>query len=127
MPSASLAIKDTLEKCPGLIGPKGRGRAMRFLPWHLGFACRYRPLPRERFHEASRAHPLMQTRDTGEHGELPVLERLLRDPRRELHVELADLLWRAADVAEAVELATRLAGEMPPVVGEADEVATAHG
>lgn len=106
---------------------KGRERAMRFLPWHLGFACRYRPLPRDRYEAASREHPLMQTRDIGGDGDGSLLERMLRDPRRELHTALADLLWRAADVDEASELAGQLAVEMPPVEGEAEEVATAHG
>nr|HET7858366.1 hypothetical protein [Caldimonas sp.] len=59
--------------------------------------------------------------------DLPVLERLLRDPRPELHAKLADLLWSAADLADAETKALALATEMPPIVGEAGEMATAHG
>jgi tRNA-dihydrouridine synthase 3 len=106
---------------------KGRERAMRFLPWHFEFFCRYRPLPVERWQEASRNHPLMQTRFADDEPDLPVLERLLRDARPELHLRLANLLWEAADPAAAVELARALAAEMPPVAGAAGEVATAHG
>ncbi len=106
---------------------KGRERAMRFLPWHFGFFCRYRPLSGERWEAASREHPLMQTRFPDDETELPVLERLLRDARPELHARLATLLWEAADVGEAEARALALAVEMPPVAGEAGEVATAHG
>lgn len=106
---------------------KGRERAMRFLPWHFEFFCRYRPLPIERWQEASRNHPLMQTRFADDEPDLPVLERLLRDARPELHSRLANLLWEAAEPAEAVERARLLAAEMPPITGEAGEMATAHG
>jgi hypothetical protein len=44
-----------------------------------------------------------------------------------VHTRLADLLWAAADVAEAEARALALAAEMPPVAGEAGEMATAHG
>ena len=99
---------------------------MRFLPWHFGFFCRYRPLSGERWMAASREHPLIQTRMPDDE-ELPVLEQVLRDPRKELHERLADVLWSAADVDEAEQLALRLAEEMPPERGDAGEVATAHG
>lgn len=105
---------------------KGRERAMRFLPWHLDFFCRYRPLPEAQWSERSRAHPLMQTR-YDEPPDLPVLETLLRDPRPALHERLAALLWESADDAELLERVTALAGEMPPAAGEAGEVLTAHG
>lgn len=106
---------------------KGRERAMRFLPWHFEFFCRYRPLSAQRFVDASREHPLMQTRSADDEEGLPVLEMLLRDARPEVHLRLANLLWEAADVAEAEVRALALAAEMPPVVGEAGEMATAHG
>jgi tRNA-dihydrouridine synthase 3 len=76
---------------------KGRERAMRFLPWHFEFFCRYRPLPRERWEAASREHPLMQTRFPDDDPGLEVLERLLRDARPEVHLRLATLLWEAVD------------------------------
>ncbi|HEX5051637.1 MAG TPA: tRNA-dihydrouridine synthase family protein [Planctomycetota bacterium] len=106
---------------------KGRERAMRFLPWHFEFFCRYRPLSGERWQAASREHPLLQTRFADDEPDLPVLERLLRDARPELHQRLATLLWEAPDPAEAEARALALAVEMPPVAGQAGEVATAHG
>ncbi|MCA8951786.1 MAG: tRNA-dihydrouridine synthase family protein [Planctomycetes bacterium] len=108
---------------------KGRERALRFLPWHLGFFCRYRPFPRERFEAQSIEHPLLQTRrdDDADDGELSVLERLLRDPREAVHARLAEVLWGAGDVEAAIAAALVLAAEMPPESGEAAEIATAHG
>lgn len=106
---------------------KGKERAMRFLPWHFEFFCRYRPLSAERYVESSRQHPLMQTRFEDDGGELSVLERLLRDSRPELHLRLAELLWSSPDAAAAEAAAIALAAEMPPVAGDAGEVAIAHG
>jgi tRNA-dihydrouridine synthase 3 len=106
---------------------KGKERAMRFLPWHFEFFCRYRPLSAERYVESSRQHPLMQTRFDDDSIELSVLERLLRDSRPELHLRLAELLWSSPDVAAAEAAALALAAEMPPVAGDAGEVAIAHG
>ena len=106
---------------------KGKERAMRFLPWHLGFFCRYRPLSGEQWMAASREHPLIQTRMPDDEADLPLLERLLRDPRKELHERLAHLLWDAADLDVAAAAALELADEMPPERGDAGEVATAHG
>ena len=106
---------------------KGKERAMRFLPWHFEFFCRYRPLSAERFVESSRQHPLMQTRFADDEQDLSVLERLLRDARPELHTRLAELLWSSVDAGEAEQRALALAAEMPPVCGEAGEMATAHG
>jgi tRNA-dihydrouridine synthase 3 len=105
---------------------KGRKRAMFFLPWHLGFLCRYRPLPEERYREASREHPLMQTR-ASDREDLSLLEQLLRDPREEVHKAIADALWQAEDDSAAVARLQQLAEEMPPVTGDAEEVKTAHG
>jgi len=106
---------------------KGRERTMRFLPWHFEFFCRYRPLSAQRWVESSHSHPLMQTRFPDDEGDLPVLEKLLRDARPELHARLATLLWESVDIAEAEARALALAVEMPPVAGEAGEMATAHG
>ncbi len=106
---------------------KGHERAMRFLPWHFEFFCRYRPLSAQRFVDSARQHPLMQTRFPDDEPGLSVLELLLRDVRPELHTKLAELLWAAPDVAVAEERALALAAEMPPIVGEAGEMATAHG
>lgn len=106
---------------------KGRERTMRFLPWHFEFFCRYRPLSAQRWVDASREHPLMQTRLPDDELDLPVLEQLLRDPRPELHAQLATLLWEEADFAAAEARALALAAAMPPVAGEAGEMMTAHG
>jgi len=105
---------------------KGRKRAMFFLPWHLGFFCRYRPLPESRWREASREHPLLQTRFPDEQG-LGVLEQLLRDPREAVHARMAAELWESSSTEDAIERFLRLAAEFPPVSGELGEVATAHG
>lgn len=105
---------------------KGRKSAFFFLPWHLGFFCRYRPLPEAQWRQASQAHPLLQTRlpDT---EELPLLERVLRDGRAEVHKQLADALWDAADEADAVARYLQIGEQVPPVVADMDEIATAHG
>ncbi|HZT54954.1 MAG TPA: tRNA-dihydrouridine synthase family protein [Burkholderiaceae bacterium] len=105
---------------------KGRKRAMFFLPWHLGFFCRYRPLPEARFREQSRAHPLLQTR-MPDRDEVSLLERLLRDPREQVHALLAAALWDAADDADAAARFLSIAAANPPGSGEAAEVAVAHG
>ena len=108
------------------IDDKGRQRTMNFLPWHLGFFARYRPYPRERWGDAARRHPLLQTRHV-ETEELSLLERCLRDPRAEMHVRLADELWASTSSEDAVQRFSEVAAEVPPVVADADEVATAHG
>jgi len=106
---------------------KGRERAMRFLPWHFEFFCRYRPLSAERWVAASREHPLLQTRFPDDEPDLGLLERLLRDPRPEVHERLAAILWEAPEPAAAEAQALELAAAMPPVAGDAGETATAHG
>ena len=106
---------------------KGRERAMRFLPWHFEFFCRYRPLSDERFVESSRQHPLMQTRFANDEQGLSLLEQLLRDARPAVHQSLAGILWAAPDLDTAEQQALSLAAEQPPVAGEAGEVAVAHG
>lgn len=108
------------------VDEKGKERTMRFLPWHLGFFCRYRPLPIERYGEQSKSHPLMQTR-LADDGEPPLLERVLRDPREEVHLRLANELWDAKDDADAVERFLRVGSEMPPVSDVAGEVGVGHG
>ncbi len=104
----------------------GRQRAMRFLPWHFGFFWRYRPLPESKFGEDSRCHPLMQTRSPTEY-DLPLLERVLRDPREDVHERLADALWDAEDDAAAVAALTAIGEEMPPVIEGGREIATSTG
>ena len=91
-----------------------RLRVRRFLGWHLGFFWRYRPLPEERYLEASRVHPLLQTRfaDAAEAG-LGPLERLLRDPRPQLHEALALSLEASASREEAEAAALNAAAGLP--------------
>ena len=86
---------------------RGQVRVKQFLAWHLGFFCRYRPLPEAEFLQSSREHPLIQTRlDPGE--DLDPLEGVLRDARPALHERLAEALLSSADFSQAVENATRL-------------------
>lgn len=106
---------------------KGRERAMRFLPWHFEWFCRYRPLSAQRWVDAAQVHPLMQTRMPDDEQDLPLLEKLLRDPRPEVHTRLATLLWEEVDVAAAEARALALAAEVPPVQGDAGEMMTAQG
>ena len=105
---------------------KGRKRAMFFLPWHLGFFCRYRPLPAAQYRAQSRVHPLLQTR-MADTEEVPLLEQLLRDPRAEVHALLAAALWDSSSEQDAIARFLAIATAHPPAAGEACEVAVAHG
>jgi tRNA-dihydrouridine synthase 3 len=91
---------------------RGRSRIRRFLPWHLDFFSRYRALPEDAFGEASRRHPLLQSRLAAPSPDAPPLELLLADPRPEVHERLAAALIEAADFAEARGRAERLAVEV---------------
>ena len=109
---------------------RGRRRILGFLPWHLDFFSRYRPLPEEEFLEASRRHPLLQTRlPLGE--ALAPLERLLRDPRAETHERLALALVDSGSREQALERALQLADALPPLdtsappAGDRDETLAA--
>lgn len=104
---------------------KGRARAMRFLPWHFSFFCRYRPLPSASFEAQSREHPLLQTRLPRTTSDDP-LERLLEDARDEVHAKIAETLWDSAP-GEAEPALRRLAEDTPSVDDDYREVATAHG
>jgi tRNA-dihydrouridine synthase 3 len=93
---------------------RGRRRILGFLPWHLDFFSRYRPLPEEQFLEASRRHPLLQTRlPLGE--DLSPLERLLRDPRAETHQGLAVAIVDSSSGQEALERALQVAAALPAI------------
>jgi tRNA-dihydrouridine synthase 3 len=105
------------------VDERGQKRALRFLPWHLNFFCRYRPLPEEEFGESSRAHPLLQSRL----GTQPLgspLERLLADSRPETHQRFSVELLGCASREEALERVTRLAGSLP-ADGEGGELEVA--
>jgi tRNA-dihydrouridine synthase 3 len=91
---------------------RGTGRARRFLAWHLGFLCRYVPLPEEGHAEAARAHPLLQSRLQAPPPASP-LERLLGDARPETHAGFAESLLSSPGREEAREGADRLAASLP--------------
>lgn len=95
----------------------GRKRAMRFLPWHLDFFCRYRPFPEEEWAERAEEHPLIQTR-LPETEEVPLLEAVLRDPRPEMHQRIADVLWDSESDEEAGESLLEIGREVEPVAGD---------
>jgi tRNA-dihydrouridine synthase 3 len=96
---------------------RGRKRAMRFLPWHLNFFCRYRPLPEARFSEQSRLHPLLQSRLEAE-PRRAAIERLLGDTRRPTHQRLAEELMDSATGEDALGRVQELASSLPPESGE---------
>ena len=122
---------------------KGRTRVMRFLPWHMSFFARYRPLPAERFRDLAREHPLMQTRvDSGDVVPDPPRDKvdaLLRDHRDEAHVLVAEALWESVqlqeefeDVEAAFERLSQASATLDREVGAAGaefagDVPTAHG
>ena len=80
----------------------GKRRVMQFLPWHFGFFCRYRPLPRTEWEAAALEHPLLQTRLARYESEDP-LELLLQDANEDTHAAISEQLWLAETVAEACE------------------------
>jgi tRNA-dihydrouridine synthase 3 len=91
---------------------RGRKRAMRFLPWHLNFFHRYRPLPEDGFAGQAREHPLLQSRlDSGPFAS--PLERLLADSRGDVHQRLAEVLLGAESREEALDGARGLAADTP--------------
>jgi tRNA-dihydrouridine synthase 3 len=96
---------------------RGRRRILRFLPWHLDFFSRYRPLPEVPFREEARRHPLLQTRLAAGEGLTP-LESLLSDPRPSTHEALSRELLEASGRDEALDRASRLAATVPPFSGE---------
>jgi tRNA-dihydrouridine synthase 3 len=93
---------------------RGSRRILGFLPWHLGFLCRYRPLPEAEYAASAREHPLIHTRHPfGE--DLDPLEALLRDPRETTHEALSRELLAAASPEEAEARARVLAQALPPL------------
>jgi tRNA-dihydrouridine synthase 3 len=97
---------------------RGARRIMQFLPWHFSFFCRYRPLPEETFLEASRTHPLLQTRFGGI-GAPGTLEALLADPSEATHDLLARELLASLSESEALDRLRRVgeAGGVPAPSG----------
>jgi tRNA-dihydrouridine synthase 3 len=94
------------------VDERGRKRTMRFLPWHLNFFHRYRPLPEERYAGPAREHPLLQSRlQAGPFGS--PLDRLLADARPDVHQRLAEVLLGAGSREDAFEGARTLAEKTP--------------
>jgi tRNA-dihydrouridine synthase 3 len=91
---------------------RGVRRAMRFLPWHLNFFCRYLPLPEGQYAEQAREHPLLQSRLQAP-PPTSALERLLGDARPETHQRLAEELLGSPSLEEAHQRAVRLADSLP--------------
>lgn len=91
---------------------RGKKKASYFLPWHLSFLCRYRPLPETRFAEASLRHPLLQSRGESDRDLQPV-ERLLRDARESVHQAIAEVLWSSADLGESLSRLEALSADLP--------------
>ncbi|MGE0453933.1 MAG: tRNA-dihydrouridine synthase family protein [Vicinamibacteria bacterium] len=104
---------------------RGRKRILGFLPWHLGFFARYRPLPEQDWAARAAEHPLLQTRlPFGE--DLPPLERLLRDGRPEVHEALAIALVDARTREEGAAKASELARALPPAAEGPEAEFSAH-
>jgi tRNA-dihydrouridine synthase 3 len=96
-------------------GERARKRALRFLPWHMNFFCRFVALPESEHASAAREHPLLQSRLAPPPPRTP-LEALLCDPRRETHERFAGELLDSRGLDEARERAVRLAEALPPLV-----------
>jgi hypothetical protein len=93
---------------------------MRFLPWHLNFFCRYRPLPEAEYSERSRQHPLLQSRLDGVGARVTALERLLADTRPQTHQRLADELMDSGSGDDARGRLQELASSLPLETTEED-------
>lgn len=97
----------------------GQRKSFYFLPWHLGFLSRYRPLPENIFSSMSKERPLISTRwdsvavpEVGESlKELPLIERLLRCDFDKAHEEMAHVLWESCSDSDAFIGLERLANE----------------
>ncbi len=95
----------------------GKRKAWYFLPWHLGWFSRYRPLPESHYAAMSGERPLIATRwdsiaceELGETVEgMDLLERLLRCGSTKAHDAMADILWEAPGDERAMEELTDLA------------------
>jgi tRNA-dihydrouridine synthase 3 len=91
---------------------RARERAARFLAWHQGFFCRYRPLPEAEYALRAREHPLLQTRLPEPSGEGP-LGALLADARSDTHAAIAATLLDCTAAEEAAARLKALAATLP--------------
>ena len=93
----------------------GKRRFDLFMPWHIGFFCRYRPLDEAVYREKAKLSPLLQTRldialeNEGTIDDLEPLERLLRCVSEEAHADIAEILFQSETSDEAIEKLTRIA------------------
>ena len=95
----------------------GKRKAFYFLPFHLGFFSRYRPLPAQCYEDYSLNSPLISTRwesiackELGETPDsLPLLERLLRCTYEKAHEEIAEILWTSESDQETIENLNKVA------------------
>jgi tRNA-dihydrouridine synthase 3 len=97
----------------------GKRKSWYFLPWHLGWFSRYRPLPASHYASMSDERPLIATRwasvaceELGESVEsLGSLERLLRCGSTMAHEAMSEILWEAESDDSAIERLTDLSKE----------------
>jgi len=96
--------------------PTATSHSPRFLPSHLDFLSRYRPMPASVYGGADPSSPLLLRRDDvadaalGESlTSLTRLERLLRCSAPAAHAEVLDALWRSDSDADAVRRMQALA------------------
>ena len=93
----------------------GKKRFDLFMPWHIGFFCRYRPLDEAVYREKAKLNPLLQTRldialeNEGRIEDLEPLERLLRCVSEEAHADIAEILFQSETSEDAIEKLTRVA------------------
>lgn len=87
----------------------GKERFDMFMPWHLGFFCRYRPLPESLFGGRAIDDPLLQSRlglavdGEGNFENLPIVEQLLRCECEEAHAAISEILWRSDTAGDAMD------------------------
>jgi tRNA-dihydrouridine synthase 3 len=89
---------------------KGIRRIMQFLPWHFAFFHRYQYLPKDRYLDESKLHPLMQSRTINE-SSLDPIDRLLASPNPDIHIKIAQMLLQANEDT-LVALSQQLAEEL---------------
>jgi len=104
-------------------GDLNRERIRRFLTWHLGFFCRYRPFPEAEYAQAAREHPLLQTRQA-DLGEVDALERILRHSGSDVHASMAARLEESTAVDDARSAVLALGDTLPQTDAAADDVSS---
>lgn len=87
----------------------GKERFDTFMPWHLGFFCRYRPLPESVFGGRALDDPLLQSRlglavdGEGDFNDLPIVEQLLRCESEDAHAAISEILWNSDTAGNAMD------------------------